>query len=299
MKYLKVNCLITGPEDTDCTMETATDILSGLLVDMGYETFETTSDGLAAYIQDDLYDEDSLSETISLFPLVGWDIQTSVEEAEYANWNEQWEQEGFEPIIIGSELCVHAQHHTHLPGTDSPLPATRYELLISPRLAFGSGTHPTTRQLLEVLLQLDLEHLHVIDAGCGTGILGMLSLLRGADKVSAYDIDEWSTENTRDNAILNNLEIAVYKGDASVLPQIVNQQGMADLLIANINRNILFSDMPSFVKSLRPKTSRLLLSGFYEEDVPYLIEKAKELGLHEIMRLTRDGWCVLMFNNFA
>lgn len=296
MRYYEYTFTLNTASEGACERETAIDILSAMLADVGFEAFETVGEGLKSYIQTTLSDNDALQDMLACFPLPDWDIRYEQREAEYANWNEQWEREGFQPIVIGTELCIHDQLHTTLPGTDEPLPRTRHELIVSPRLAFGSGTHPTTRQLLEVLLGLDLQGLHIIDAGCGTGILGMLCLLKNADKVSAYDIDEWSVNNTRENVELNHLHgLNVWLGDASVLPQVTLQEGKADLLIANINRNILLQDMPAFCEALKPTASRLLLSGFYVSDIPYLQEKAEELGFKETSRSCRDDWAVLIF----
>lgn len=295
MKYLEFEFQCTPVAQTDCELSTVTDILSALLADAGFEAFEETDQGLKAYIQVQIFDEATLAGLLETFPLPDWHITASQREAEYANWNEQWEKEGFQPIIISDRLCVHDADHLVLPDSGEPLPATTYELIVSPRLAFGSGTHPTTRQLLEVLLETDVKGFHVIDAGCGTGILGMLCLLRGANRVSAYDIDEWSVNNTRENATLNSLHLNVWLGDASVLPQITREQGKANLLIANINRNILLADMSSFCEALE-SNGQLLLSGFYEEDVPYLLDKAATLGLSESFRRVRDGWAVLMLS---
>ncbi len=296
MKYIEVEFTLTPTPENDCPMEAATDILSALLAEVGFESFESIPTGLKAYIQQGLFDKENLEAVLNDFPLPDWHIDTQQREVEYANWNEQWEKEGFRPIVIDDRLCVHDSAHQTLPDTGAPLPSTRYELIVSPRLAFGSGTHPTTRQLLEVLLETDVNGLHVIDAGCGTGILGLLCLLRGADSVSAYDIDEWSVENARENASLNHLGLDVYLGDASVLHDVTLQHGMVDLLIANINRNILLNDMEAFVRSVKPGCGKILLSGFYEEDVPFLLDKAGTLGLHECYRKERDGWMVLMLS---
>ena len=295
MKYYEFQFQLIPSQDAECNIDTASDILSAMLADVGFEAFESNETGVTGYIQTTLYDEEALGDCLSCFPLTDYTIETKMQEAEYANWNEQWEKEGFQPIVIGDDLCVHDAAHTTLPDTGEPLPKTRYELIVSPRLAFGTGTHPTTRQLLEVLLRMDVKEFHVIDAGCGTGILGMLCLLRGAKKVSAYDIDEWSANNARENAELNCMKLNVWLGDASVLPEVTLQEGKANLLIANINRNILLNDMQAFCTALQSEGGQLLLSGFYEEDIPYLTDKATSLGLIEKMRLSRDGWAVLLF----
>jgi len=295
MKYYEYEFHISKESDNECSIEVAADILTAELADSGFEAFEQTEDGIKAYIQIQQMDEAGIKQIVSEFPLPGFQFTYTYKEAAYANWNEQWEKEGFEPIIINDLLCVHDAAHTTLPETGEPLPETKYELVVSPKLAFGSGTHPTTRQLLEVLLTMDVRDLHVIDAGCGTGILGMLCALRGARKVSGYDIDEWSVENSRENAEYNHIDLKVWLGDATVLPEITLQQGKANLLIANINRNILLNDMESFVEALDPENGQLLLSGFYEDDIPYLVDKATQLGLTETKRITRDGWAVLCF----
>lgn len=298
MKYLEFNFQLTAEPNNICTPDIASDVLSAQLAEIGFEAFEQTENSLKAYIQIPKYDQDGLQAVLDFFPLEGWRIEYDQQEAEYANWNEQWEKEGFQPIIIGDQLCVHGTQHTFEEGdTKGVIPQTRYELIVSPRLAFGSGTHPTTRQLLEVLLQTDVKGFHVIDAGCGTGILGLLCKMRGAQTVSSYDIDEWSVENTKENARLNQLTLDAWEGDASVLSEVMLKNGKANLLIANINRNILLADMPTFAEALKPAEGQLLLSGFYEDDIPYLIDKANTLNLKETFRLVRDGWVVLMFHN--
>jgi len=297
MKYFEFEFHLRKENDNVCSLETASDILTGLLADLGFEAFESTTDGIKGYIQTQLYNQDCVNDITNEFPLPGWSIMINHKEAEYANWNKQWEREGFQPIIIGNKLCVHDEAHKTIPNTGAPLPKTIFELIVSPKLAFGSGTHPTTRQLLEVLLETDVKDQHVIDAGCGTGILGMLCKMRGAMKVSSYDIDEWSVQNTEENSRLNNVSIKVWLGDASVLPKITNEEGQANLLIANINRNILLNDMPEFVKAINLDKGKLLLSGFYEADIPYLIDKANSLGLIETFRIINDGWAVLMLQH--
>lgn len=295
MKYYEFCFHVSSQTEEACDPDVANDILCALLAEIGFESFDDAEDGLKAYIQTQNNDEEALQQLLADFPLPDMQITYQRQDAEYANWNEQWEKEGFKPIVIEDRLCVHDELHDTDPATGAPLPRTQYELIVTPRLAFGSGTHPTTRQLLKVLLDADVSGKHVIDAGCGTGILGMLCALKGARNVSAYDIDEWSTTNSLDNAQLNHIKLNVYLGDSGILPKLTDEQGKADLLIANINRNILLHDMPAFKEALAGAESKLLLSGFYEEDIPYLVGKAEELGMREVMRLNEEGWCVLLF----
>ena len=180
-------------------------------------------------------------------------------------------------------VCIHDTRHTDVPSCT-------YDIVINPRMAFGTGTHPTTRQILRQLCVMSLESKRIIDAGCGTGVLGLLCSMRGASEVFSYDIDEWSVENTRVNAELNHIyNIKVQEGDAAVLPQ----NGTYDLLIANINRNILLADMPRFAKALH-QGGQLLLSGFYEKDAMSLIEKGRLLGFELERQNSEDGWAMLL-----
>ena len=277
MKYYEVRFQITPAG------EEAGDVLSALLADIGFETFLPTEDGLSAYIQQALFEEDALKAITDHFVLPDYQVCYTVSEAPDENWNQTWEEEGFEPIVLDDLVCVHDTRH-------NSVPQCQYDIIINPRMAFGTGTHPTTQQILRQLTQMNLSGCRVVDAGCGTGVLGILAALRGATKVFSYDIDEWSVENTRINAELNQVKcLTVCEGDVSVLPQ----SGDFDLLVANINRNILLADMPCFAAALTPK-GILLLSGFYTDDTHLLIEKGKASGLHLVRQTEQEGWSMLM-----
>ena len=275
MKYLELNFTLQ-PCD-----EAASDVLAALLTDAGGETFLPTDEGLKAYIQQDTFNEAALQEALSgfqdIFPETV--LSYSCSEAPDENWNATWEAEHhFEPIALPDGQ----------------------QLQIIPRQAFGSGEHATTRMILSLLgseqLAPVLSGATVIDAGCGTGILGIAALKLGAAHVFAYDIDEWSVRNAEENYALNGVlspaAAKIVLGDASVL----SQAPQADILMANINRNILLNDMPAFVAAMKP-TATLLLSGFYEADIESLVDRAESFGLN--LQTTRsDGdWRALLFRN--
>ncbi|MBR4921901.1 MAG: 50S ribosomal protein L11 methyltransferase [Prevotella sp.] len=281
MKYYEINFMIQ-PLSQD-----ARDILAAMAGDIGFETFEETSEGLKGYVQQSLFDQEALDQTIQFFPMENIHIIYHVEEAEDKDWNEQWEQEGFEPIIIGNgEMMIHDGRH--LP--QSPIPIT---IEIDAHLAFGTGTHETTQMVCATLLEEPLKNKKLLDAGCGTGILGIAALKLGAKNVTAYDIDEWSVENTRHNAIINQVDehLNVLCGDASLLDSISE---CFDFVVANINRNILLQDMPRFRQVMNPNGT-FILSGFYTEDIPLLEAKGKELGLTLVNQRENNHWaCIVM-----
>ena len=260
------------------------DVLSSSLAEIGFESFVPTNDGLDAYIQQDLFDAEKLSQTMEDFPIQGLLIGYDIAEAEYEDWNAVWEEEGFHPIVIDDNIIIHDVKHSDVPN----LP---YDITISPKLAFGTGSHQTTRMIIRELSELELKDKKVIDAGTGTGILSIMCIKRGASEVFAYDIDEWSVENTKDNLLLNGIynKVHVELGDVTILGKASN----ADLIIANINRNILLNDLPFFCSKLKNK-GLLLISGFYTEDSYLLIEAANNIGLILVKRDTEDNWCMLL-----
>lgn len=279
MKYFEIDCSIFPLKEEYC------DVLSALLADMGCETFVNNDHGLLAYIQQDLFFGNSLQALAQEFPLPGVSISYTVLEAEDKDWNQEWEENGFEPIVVDDLLCIHDTRHMLVP-------ATQYDILINPKLAFGTGTHPTTRQLLTLLAELPLQGLRVVDAGCGTGVLGILMLKRGATHLLAYDIDEWSTTNTLENLQINGLDNAtVICGVAKD----VAQEGH-DMLVANINRNILLGDMQHFSRLLKEHGSQLLLSGFYTSDVPMLLDSAAQYGFRLQEQRSMDDWAILLLH---
>jgi ribosomal protein L11 methyltransferase len=281
MKYFEVEFTI-NPMSVD-----ASDLLAAIAGDAGFETFEEAENGLKGYVQQSLFDEDALRSCIADFPIEGISIIYNVREAEDRDWNEQWEQEGFEPIII-PPLAIHDGRH--LPEVESEI-----SIEIDAKLAFGTGTHETTRMICKELISTvsELEEVRVLDCGTGTGILSIAALKLGASEAVGYDIDEWSADNARHNAVINRVDerFTSLLGDASVIDTI---EGEFDLVLANINRNILLADMPRFVSKMH-SGSKLILSGFYTADSPLLIQKAADLGLTFVSQNQDQDWACLVF----
>lgn len=284
MKYYETLFTIAAPDDL---MQDSRDLLAAMAGDAGYETFEETENGLKGYIQQDLYSEDALRDIIADFPFDGVFIDYKTAEADYRDWNEQWENEGFEPIYITDNCVVHDGRHL-------PEKSCDVQVEIDAKLAFGTGTHETTKMVARQLLALDLKGKRILDCGCGTGILGIIALKYGANKVVGYDIDEWSADNARHNAVINYVgdQYDARLGDVSVLE---NTSDRFDVIVANINRNILLADMPSWHRLTAPH-STLILSGFYTTDIDILVENASSLGM-TLRTQTNDGdWACLVFS---
>lgn len=280
MKYFEVDFQLSPLSQDAC------DILAALTADAGFESFEETQHGIRGYVQQPLLDRQALEDIVNNFPIMGTNIIYTISEAEDKDWNEQWEQEGFEPIIVGNNrLAIHDGRH--LPSQPADI-----SVEIDARLAFGTGTHETTQMICEWMLDMPMKDLRVMDAGCGTGILGIVALKLKANHVTAYDIDEWSSDNTRHNAVINHVDsqLSVYCGDASLLD---SKTADYDLVLANINRNILLNDMPRFCQIMK-QDAKLILSGFYTEDIPLLEARGKELGLILTGAKNRDKWASII-----
>ena len=277
MKYFELDFKIT-PFSTD-----AADLLMTLVGEAGLESFVETEDGFKGYAQERLFHQEALDEMVEAFPFIDHQVSYTIVEAEDKNWNEQWEKEGFKPVVIADRVLVTNQQDA--------ASSYDYKIIIDPHQAFGTGGHQTTGMIIERLLHMDMAGLDVLDAGCGTGILSIFALMRGAKHVFAYDIDNWSVRNTLENVALNSVApIDVVEGDASVLTEDLSY----DVVLANINRNILLADMSAF-RSVMHKGSRLVLSGFYVEDIESLKAKAAELGLTFVNQTERENWASLMF----
>ena len=310
MKYFEVEFTIL-PFSTD-----AADLLAAIAGEAGFETFEETSTGLMGYIQQDQLDVSTLQTSLNDFPFEGISISYDIRPAEDRDWNEQWEQEGFEPIVVKcgmwnveggmrnveggvwSEECPVIVIHDgrHLPEA---MPTGAIPIEIDAKLAFGTGTHETTRMICSELISFHIPHstfhkIRVLDCGTDTGILSICALKLGAAEAIGYDIDEWSVDNARHNAVINQVDdrFTSLLGDASILNKV---EGNFDLVLANINRNILLADMESFRGKMAPGAS-LILSGFYTEDCEMLIEKAKTLGLKLTKQKEDQNWACLVFS---
>lgn len=283
----------------------ASDLLAALIAEAGFESFDNDGDHLLAYAQTDLYNEQTLNDIIRDFPFEGVSISYELSEVAEQNWNATWEQQGFDPIVIDDRCIIYDANNTTPEATLSSLhtphsslhtsPSTLHdktplEIAIDAHQAFGTGTHRTTQMMVDRLLHSPLRGQRVLDCGCGTGILSIVASKCGASEVVAYDIDDWSVRNTQHNAELNGVEnITVLEGNSSVLSHV---SGVFDLVLANINRNILLADLPHFADVMQPHT-HLLLSGFYEEDAPLLLQRAQEFQLIELCRRVTDRWMCL------
>ena len=276
-------------------MQPAREITAAIAGECGYETFLDTDNGVDGYVQVDFYDEPAIREALAEFPMDDVTVTFETEEVEDKDWNETWEQEeGFAPINIDDRLVIydvlHPSDNIPTPNTQHPTPIT---IGIEARNAFGTGTHETTQMIVGALLDIDLKGKRVLDCGCGTGILAITALKCGAADAVAYDIDEWSADNTRHNAEINGVadRIEVFEGNAHVLSHI---SGVFDVVLANINRNILLNDMSAF-KEVMAHGGTLILSGFYEEDIHLLVEKAESLGLNLKEKKEEGEWRMLEF----
>lgn len=265
--------------------EEASDVLSAMLADVGFDTFQSTDNGVKAYVPESDYLESSVVDVIGNFFMEDVSISYSVAKIEDKNWNEEWERNGFEPIVVDGLCTIHSTDYTGLPRL-------KYDITINPCMAFGSGTHDTTYQLTSLLLQEELAGKCVLDMGCGTCVLAIAMCLKGAEHAIAIDIDKSSVENSRLNCSLNEMEnIEVLHGDATLLE---SYEGYFDLIVANIHRNIIINDMPDYVRSLT-STGKLWVSGFYSEDVPTVKDVAENLGLKLTRQQAQNDWAVLCF----
>lgn len=270
-------------------MQSCRELLADTVSEAGYEAFEDTTDGVDAYIQTQLLNPELTKQLIDDFPIAEATITFTSEEVEQENWNAEYEKEVFDPIRVGDTCII---YDATSPEADHLAASAPISIAIDQHMAFGNGAHETTKMIVTELVTSDLKDKRVLDCGCGTGILSIVAKRCGATHVTAYDIDEWSVENTRHNANINNIElIDVLLGDVSVLSHV---DGVFDIIVANINRNILINDMSQIIETLAPGGS-LILSGFYEEDIPLLKEAAQQLGLHETKQTTDNSWAMLIF----
>lgn len=262
--------------------EDATDLMAAYLGDIGYETFVPDDRGLTAYVPAGAYDPQALDAVIGNFP-IPCDIKSEATLIPGQDWNAEWEKHYFQPIVVGDECVIHSSFHTDVPKAT-------YDIVIDPKMAFGTGHHATTSLIIEALLKMDLKGKSVIDMGTGTGILAILAAMRGANPVTGIEIDHFAHENAVENVKLNgHKEIAMILGDASALEGVAP----ADVFIANINRNIITADLPRYVQATK-LGGIILLSGFYATDIPVILKVAEPLGLEETGHQVKgDNWTCL------
>jgi ribosomal protein L11 methyltransferase len=276
MEYTKVNCSLKP--DSEINRE----ILIAELGNIGYESFTETAELVEAYIPIVDYSAENLA---NLFPVdfeyFQWSFSSEIIADQ--NWNEVWEKNYFKPLMIADRCLIRAPFHTDYPNAE-------YEILIDPGMAFGTGNHETTSLMIAEILKQDLTGKTVLDMGCGTGILGILASMRGADSVIGIDVDSWATKSTIENTTLNHISnFEVIQGGAETIP---NKD--FDFIYANIQRNILLNDMPQYCKVLK-HSGELIMSGFYIDDIELIKERANELGLEFCRFSENEKWVAVVF----
>ncbi|WP_299336116.1 50S ribosomal protein L11 methyltransferase [uncultured Psychroserpens sp.] len=261
-------------------LQPAVEILIAELGYAGFESFVETEDGVTAYIQKEEWN-DSILDDIQILNSEAFEISYTFEEIEQTNWNAEWEK-NFNPIVVDNACSVRAPFHEK--------PDTKYDIIIEPKMSFGTGHHETTHMMIQYIIKNDFEGKSVLDMGCGTGVLAILAEMKGAKPIDAIDYDNWCYLNSLENVERNNCKhITVLEGDASLLPG-----RHYDILIANINRNILLNDMETYVNALN-ENGLMFLSGFYNDDIPIIKAECMTYGLKHIETLERNNWVALKF----
>jgi len=274
MDYIEVNFIIEPFE------EYISDVLASELGEIGFDSFVPSEVGMDAYILQSKFDESELKNLLSDFPFEA-SIDYKITQIKSKNWNEEWEKHYFEPIVIGNDCVIHSSFH-------KDVPSAKYDIVIDPKMAFGTGHHETTSLVIGQLLLMDLEGKTLLDMGCGTAVLAILAAMRGAKDIVAIDIDTWCTENSIENIAINNISgIDVRLGGAELLAGL-----HFDIVLANINRNILLADMEQYVACLS-SGGELYMSGFYKEDIPLIEAEANRLGLQLVDFKEKNNWVVV------
>jgi ribosomal protein L11 methyltransferase len=257
------------------------EILMAEVAEAGFDTFMETDKGFEAYVEQENFAKETLESIRERYS-----PQTSVlfyqDRIQKKNWNEEWEK-NYEPVIVDDQCIIRASFHR--PAKQYP-----YDIIITPKMSFGTGHHATTHLMIKNQLAIDHTNKRVMDAGCGTAVLSVMAAKRGAEFIDAFDIDEWSIENGKENAEINTCNnIRIRKGKISEL----KFDAPFDIILANINKNILLLEMPYYFTYLERK-GLLLLSGFYEHDIPDLLARAENEGLTKIRSLTHETWATLL-----
>lgn len=261
-------------------LQPASDILIAELGEAGFESFVENNKGVLAYIQKNDWIEGIL-ESVEILGNENFNIAFQLKEIEQENWNATWE-ENFNPIQVGNQCVVRAPFHEK--------PSVEFDIIIEPKMSFGTGHHETTHMMLQHILDHDFAEKSVLDMGSGTGVLAILAAMKGAKNIDAIDIDNWCYLNAKENVSRNDCEhINVYEGDSGLL---TNQK--YDVIIANINRNILITDVPKYVKCLKAN-GVLFLSGFYTEDIPMITAKCAEGSLKFEKNLEKNNWVAVKY----
>lgn len=264
-------------------LTTASDMLSAFLGEIGFESFVFENNVLTAYVRSEAFSSEAFAEVLDQLPLPQITLSAETEEIEGRDWNHEWEKNYFQPIVVADRYVIHSTFHTDYPKCE-------YDIVIDPKMAFGTGHHATTSQIIAQLLELDLIGKAVVDMGTGTGILAILAAMRGAAPVVAIEIDPAAEVNARENMVLNHqAQIDLRLGDATML-----EGCRADVFIANINRNIILNDLEAYAATLN-RDAIMILSGFYESDIPMLEARAAAFGLEYVRHTTQgDNWACLV-----
>jgi ribosomal protein L11 methyltransferase len=259
------------------------EILLAELIAVGYDSFQETDEGLDAYVEEALFSEAQLREILAKYAVLG-DLPYSFSKLEQKNWNEEWEK-NFQPVTIGNTCIVRASFH-------QPDKEYQYDIVINPKMSFGTGHHETTSMMLAHQLEIDHHDKSVMDAGSGTGILAIMASKLQARLVDAFDIEDWAFDNLKENIILNNcLNVEAEKGTVT---SVGLRQQEYDIILANINRNVLLDEIPEYHHRLKAGGT-LVLSGFYMEDIPLIEERAAEFGLKKTSVKEKNNWASLVF----
>ncbi len=276
--YTQVTLTVT-PND-----ETRTDILAALLAEIDYESFVPSENGLIAYVPQTKYNTEALDTLIAQYPLPDTSITYAIEDIEGQDWNAEWEKNYFQPIVIDGECVIHSTFHTDVPSA-------RYDILIDPKMAFGTGHHQTTSHMLRAILATDLHGCTVLDMGCGTALLAILARKHGAEHVTAIDIDPFAYENALENIRLNDTpDIDVRLGGSEAL----HEGEMFDYILANINRNILLDNMGIYASHMHTG-SVIFMSGFYTDDIEMLRTEAARHNLRYTHSAENNRWAMAAF----
>lgn len=259
--------------------EDMTDLLADTLAGVGFESFVADGNGLSAYIPESVYNREETARTVAEFPY-NVAIRLSEQFIEGRDWNEEWEKNYFQPIRIGEKCAVRSSFH-HPTGAD-------IEIVVDPRMAFGTGHHATTSQMMSFLLDMDLKGKKVIDMGTGTGILSILATKLGAASATGIEIDPSAAGNARDNCRLNGSDAEILTGDATLLSGLAP----ADVFLANINRNIILADLSRYASAIAGG-GELLLSGFYTSDIPLIESACERIGFELAEVRKEEDWAAL------
>ncbi len=262
--------------------EAAKDVLAALTAEIGFESFVDETDGCIAYISANVFSAEALQSVLNDFPLDA-DIRYTHSEIQGQDWNEEWEKNYFQPLVIDDRCIVQSSFHNDPRRYD-------YNIIIDPKMAFGTGHHQTTELMIRSILEEDFSSKRLLDMGCGTAILAILGSMRGANPVLAIDIDQWAYDNAQENLRLNDIRnVTVQIGGAELL-----QGQMFDVVLANINRNILLADIRHYASALTVG-GLLFVSGFYSEDIPAIEAECAVRGLQKVSHKEKDNWVAVKF----